>query len=43
MQGPAGLRDSAMLRLMAEEYTKWLVARAGLSVFGHRHDAPGSV
>ena len=30
-----------MLRLMAEEYTKWLVARVGLSAFGPRHDAPG--
>jgi uncharacterized SAM-binding protein YcdF (DUF218 family) len=40
MQGPAGLRDGGMLRLMAEEYTKWLVARVGLSVFGPAHDAP---
>lgn len=42
MQGRAGLRDGGTLRLMAEEYTKWLVARVGLSVFGPRHDAPAS-
>lgn len=24
MQGPAGMRDAGMLRLMAEEYTKWI-------------------
>jgi uncharacterized SAM-binding protein YcdF (DUF218 family) len=42
MQGPGGLHDSGMLRLMAEEYTKWLVARLGLSVFDSRHEAEGA-
>ncbi len=31
MQGPGGMRDAGMLRLMAEEYTKWLAASLGLS------------
>jgi uncharacterized SAM-binding protein YcdF (DUF218 family) len=39
MRGPAGIRDAGMLRLMAEEYTKWLAASLGLSAFGPAHDA----
>ncbi len=31
MQGPGGLRDAGTLRLLAEEYTKWLAATLGLS------------
>ena len=31
MQGPGGVRNAETLRLMAEEYTKWLAARLGLS------------
>ena len=31
MQGPGGVRNAGTLRLMAEEYTKWLAARLGLS------------
>lgn len=31
--GPAGIRDAGMLRLMAEEYTKWLAASLGLSAY----------
>jgi uncharacterized SAM-binding protein YcdF (DUF218 family) len=30
MQGPVGLRDITTLRLMAEEYGKWLLAQLGL-------------
>jgi uncharacterized SAM-binding protein YcdF (DUF218 family) len=36
----AVLLDTGMLRLMAQEYTKWLVARLGLSAFGPRHVSP---
>lgn len=43
LRGP-GLRDPATLRLMAEEYTKWLAAQLGLSslpgpLLGARHAA----
>jgi uncharacterized SAM-binding protein YcdF (DUF218 family) len=31
MRGPAGMRDAEAFRLMAEEYTKWLATRLGLS------------
>jgi uncharacterized SAM-binding protein YcdF (DUF218 family) len=31
MQGPGGVRDAGTLRLLAEEYTKWLAAQLGLS------------
>ena len=31
MQGPGGMRDAGMMRLMAAEYTKWLAAALGLS------------
>ncbi|MBV8199230.1 MAG: YdcF family protein [Acidobacteria bacterium] len=31
MQGPGGLRDAGTLRLMVEEYTKWLAATLGLT------------
>ena len=40
INGAAVLLDAGMLRLMAEEYTKWLVARLGLSALGPRHDPP---
>lgn len=40
MHTPAGLHDPAMLRLLAEEYSKWLLARVGLSVLGPDHPPP---
>ncbi|MBN9561414.1 MAG: YdcF family protein [Alphaproteobacteria bacterium] len=42
MQGPGGVRDAATLRLLAEEYTKWLASTLGLSALGPPHEAvPG--
>jgi uncharacterized SAM-binding protein YcdF (DUF218 family) len=41
MHGPAGLRDRGTLRLMAEEYSKWLLARIGLSWFGLQNEIAG--
>jgi uncharacterized SAM-binding protein YcdF (DUF218 family) len=42
MQGPGGVRDVATLRLLAEEYTKWLASTLGLSALGPPHEAvPG--
>ena len=36
--GPGGVRDAATLRLLAEEYTKWLASTLGLSALGPPHD-----
>jgi len=42
MQGPGGVRDAATLRLLAEEYTKWLASTLGLSALEPPRDAvPG--
>ncbi|MBO0710174.1 MAG: YdcF family protein [Acetobacteraceae bacterium] len=41
MNGPGGIRDAGMLRLMAEEYTKWLAASLGLSAYEPLHAMPG--
>ncbi len=42
MQAPGGVRDAATLRLLAEEYTKWLASTLGLSALGPPHElAPG--
>jgi uncharacterized SAM-binding protein YcdF (DUF218 family) len=39
MQAPGGVRDAATLRLMAEEYTKWLASTLGLSALAPTHEA----
>lgn len=41
MNGPGGIRDAGMLRLMAEEYTKWLASALGLSAYEPLREVPG--
>jgi uncharacterized SAM-binding protein YcdF (DUF218 family) len=40
MQGPGGMRDAATLRLMTEEYVKFLAASLGLSGVGWTRPVP---
>ena len=41
MQASAGVRDPKLLRLMAEEYSKWLLARLGFTALDMPRDLAG--